>query len=382
VCLNIQIHGGVMQQGILQLCKDFNIKGNLVNFKIFKSGHINTTLLVRFEHDGEIKEYVLQKINKYVFKNPEDVMHNISNVTKHIKNKIKANGQSPDRKVLNFLTSSNGCPYTVDDNGDYWRMYEFINKSITYDKTDDLSVLEQTGKAFGEFQQLLDDYPAENLKAIIPNFHNTINRYRIFKSVLNEDPVGRAEEVSQEIQEYVNLAKIATRICKMQAQGQLPLRVTHNDTKLNNVLIDNQTGEYLCVIDLDTIMPGMVCFDFGDAVRFAANTCDEDETDLSKVKLDFYKFEALAKGFLSRVGSSLTDNEKKTLSLGAITMTIECGLRFLTDYIDGDNYFKIDYPQHNLDRARCQLALAKDMINNYYLMQDIVNQYCNQYSYK
>ena len=192
--------------------------------------------------------------------------------------------------------------------------------------------------------------------------------------------MGRVKYVKNEIQEFLALEQIATKMYKMQKQGTLNLRVTHNDTKCNNVLFDEETHKYLCVIDLDTIMPGLVGFDFGDAVRFAANTSTEDETDLDKVQLDFDKFEALTKGFLSRVSNSLTKEEKQTLVLGAITMTVECGLRFLTDYIDGDHYFKTEHLEHNLDRARCQLKLAKDMIKNYNKMQDIVRLHCNSCS--
>ncbi|MBO5954577.1 MAG: phosphotransferase [Clostridia bacterium] len=369
-----------MKERIKGLCENFNIKGKFDSFQYFKSGHINTTVLVRFIQDGELKEYVLQKINKNVFKNPEAVMENISNVTNFIKNKLKAKGEKTSRKVLKFYPSQNGKHFTIDDEGDYWRLYKFVNKSVTFNETDNLTVLEETGKAFGEFQQLLDGYPIKDLNIIIPHFHNTVNRYKIFKETLAKDPVNRAKEVQEEIDTYLSLENIATRIYKMQKKGELKLRVTHNDTKCNNVLFDEETGKYLCVIDLDTIMPGLVGFDFGDAVRFAGNTCAEDETDLNKVKLDFDKYEALTKGFVSRAGSSLTKNEQETLALGAITMTLECGVRFLTDYIDGDNYFKTEYPEHNLDRAKCQLTLAQDMIKNYNKMQEIVKQYCKEYS--
>ena len=368
-----------MENTILELSEQFNIKGKLLDYKIFKGGHINTTLMARFEVDDKIKEYVFQKINNYVFKRPEEVMENISNATNFIKNKLKSRGEKTSRRVLKFYPSKTGKYFTIDEEGDCWRVYKFVNKSITFNETDDLTVLEETGKAFGEFQQLLDDYPIENLNIIIPHFHNTVNRYKIFKETIAKNPVNRAEKVKAEIEEYLSVENIATKMYKMQRKDELKLRVTHNDTKCNNVLFDDETGKYLCVIDLDTIMPGLVGFDFGDAVRFAGNTCAEDETDLDKVKLDFNKYEALVKGFISTAGVSLTENEKQTLALGAITMTVECGVRFLTDYIDGDNYFKTDYAGHNLDRARCQLKLAKDMIENYAKMQEIVTKYCQEY---
>ena len=363
-----------MQNKILELCEKFNVTGKYIDYEIFKSGHINTTILARFEKDGKVKEYVLQKINSYVFKRPEEVMENISNVTNFIKNKLKEQGEKTSRRVLKFYPSEGGKYFTVDSDGDYWRMYKFVNKSITFDTTEDLTVLEETGKAFGEFQQLLDGYPIKDLNIIIPHFHNTENRYKIFKETLEKDPVGRACGVQEEIDEYLALEKIATKMYKMQKAGELQLRVTHNDTKCNNVLFDETTGKYLCVIDLDTIMPGLIGFDFGDAVRFAGNTCSEDETNLDKVYLDFDKYNALAKGFISRAGSSLTKAEQETLALGAITMTAECGLRFLTDYIDGDNYFKTEYPEHNLDRALCQLKLAQDMIAKQSEMRQIVQK--------
>ncbi len=369
-----------METIISNLKEKFNIKGDLLNYEILKSGHINTTVLARIEIDDKIKEYVFQKINKYVFKKPEEVMENISNVTNFIINKLKSRGEKTSRKVLKFYPSETGKYFTIDDKGDYWRAYKFVNKSISFNETDNLTILKETGKAFGEFQQLLDGFPIQDLNIIIPHFHNTVDRYRIFKEVLENDPVGRSKYVETEIKEYLALEHIATKMYKMQKQGLLNLRVTHNDTKCNNVLFDEETHKYLCVIDLDTIMPGLVGFDFGDAVRFAANTSKEDETNLDNVNLDFDKFEALTKGFLSRVGSTLSEEEKETLALGAITMTTECGLRFLTDYIDGDNYFKIDHPEHNLDRARCQLKLAQDMIRNHKKMQDIVHQYFKVYS--
>lgn len=370
-----------MDNKIKQLCENFNIHGNIIGYKPVTHGHINTTLFIRFAQNEKICDYILQKINNHVFNNPEQVMYNIINVTNFIKHKLIQEGENPDRKVLQFMPSTNGNYFVIDENGDYWRLSKYISNSITFNTTDRLDILAQTGKAFGEFQQLLDDYPVKDLKTIIPHFHNTIDRYKIFKSVLNNDPVGRAKHVNPEIDEFLNLENMATKLCRMQAQNKIPSRVTHNDTKCNNVLFDKSSGKYLCVIDLDTIMPGLACFDFGDAVRFATNTCGEDETDLSKVKIDLNKFDALARGYLSKASDSLTSNELQTLSLGAITMTIECGLRFLTDYIDGDNYFKIVYPQHNLDRSRCQLTLAKDMINNYHQMQQIVEKYCKQYSH-
>lgn len=369
-----------MKTLISDLKEKFNIEGDLLGYEILKSGHINTTLVVKIKIDDKIKEYVFQKINKYVFKKPDEVMENISNVTNFIKNKLKSRGESTSRKVLKFYPSQSGKYYSIDDKGDYWRVYKFVNNSISFNETENLEILEETGKAFGEFQQLLDGFPIKNLNIIIPHFHNTVDRYRIFKEITKQNPIGRVDLVKNEINAFLNLEQIATKMYKMQKQGLLKLRVTHNDTKCNNVLFNEENLKHLCVIDLDTIMPGLIGFDFGDAVRFGANTSSEDEIDLDKVGLDFNKFKALSKGFISQVGTVLSKEEKDTLALGAITMTTECGLRFLTDYINGDKYFKIEHPDHNLDRARCQLKLAQDMIQNHKKMQEIIDQYCNIYS--
>ena len=361
-----------MEKELVELCKAFNIDGEFDSIEIINNGHINSTFLVRFLSDGKIKEYVLQKINQHVFKQPENVMENILGVTSHIMNKLESEGKSIDRKTLSFKLAQDGNPFLVDDYGDYWRVCDFIGHSITFNETKDLSVIEETGKAFGEFQGLLADFPAEQLNITIPHFHNTQNRYDIFKQTLAQNPAGRAEFVLSEIEQYLSLEPVATQMYGMQQNGDLKLKVTHNDTKCNNVLFDSITRKFLCVIDLDTVMPGLLGFDFGDAIRFIANTSAEDETNLSKVEVDIAKFRAFASGFLNEVGDRISEEERSTLVLGAITMTAECGLRFLTDYIDGDNYFKTEYPEHNLDRARCQLKLAQSMLEKRKELEDIV----------
>ena len=364
-----------MEKKLLDLCKKFNIKGNFDSIEIVSNGHINSTFLIRFNENGKLKEYILQMINGHVFKNQSAVMSNIMNVTEHILSNLKSKKQPTDRKTLVFKNTSAGIPYEIDESGDFWRVSEFVENSITFNTTNSPKVLEETGKAFGEFQEYLSDFDAESLETIIPDFHNTQNRYKIFKETVALDPKKRASSVFDEIQEYLSLEFLATQMCNMLANGELKLRVTHNDTKCNNVLFDKDTKEHLCVIDLDTVMPGLLGFDFGDAIRFAGNSASEDEQNLSKVELDLNKYKAFTKGFLSSIKSNISDAEKDTLALGAITMTIECGLRFLTDYIDGDNYFKTDYPTHNLDRARCQLKLAKDMIKKYDKMKAIVDEF-------
>jgi len=363
----------ILNHKIKEMIANFGLKGEFEGCEVFKSGHINTTLLINMNENGETKKYVLQKINKYVFKKPEDVMENIINATGHIKTKLENEGKSADRKVLNFLSAKDDKYYSIDNDGDYWRVYRYVDNSITYDNPTP-EVMEESGKAFGEFQNMLADFDASKLHDIIPNFHNTIDRFKNLRNAIERDASGRAKDVEEIIIKYLALEDVACRLQKMLENGQLPLRVTHNDTKCNNVLFDAETGEAIIVIDLDTVMPGLVAHDFGDAIRFGANTVAED-APAEEAKLDLKKFEAFTKGFMSQVGDKLTPNEISTLALGPITMALECGVRFLTDYIDGDVYFKTTREGQNLDRAKNQLALAEDMIRNYDKMQSIVFDY-------
>ena len=364
-----------MDRKIEKICRKFGIDGEYLSYELLTNGHINTTYKVYFVRRGEVKDYILQRINVYVFKNPEAVMENIVKVTEYIREKIKATGVSAKRYVLHYQPTENGKYYFVDENDGFWRCARFIDDSVTFNITDNPTVIEEAGKAFGEFQMYLADFPVQDLNIVIPHFHNTVLRYETFENSVRRNDTGRADGVKVEIQKYLSLKKIATKMYKMQRAGELPLKVTHNDTKCNNVLFDKTTFRHLSVIDLDTVMPGLVGFDFGDAIRFTANTCDEDEKDVSIVKLDMDKFEAFTRGFLSAVGQTLSENEKNTLALGAVTMTVECGMRFLTDYLDGDKYFKISREEQNLDRARCQLALAEDMITRIDEMNEVVDKY-------
>lgn len=364
-----------MDRKIEKICRKFGIDGEYLSYELLTNGHINTTYKVYFVRRGEVKDYILQRINVYVFKNPEAVMENIVKVTEYIREKIKATGVSAKRYVLHYQPTENGKYYFVDEKDGFWRCARFIDDSVTFNITDNPTVIEEAGKAFGEFQMYLADFPVQDLNIVIPHFHNTVLRYETFENSVRRNDTGRADAVKVEIQKYLSLKEIATKMYKMQRAGELPLKVTHNDTKCNNVLFDKTTFRHLSVIDLDTVMPGLVGFDFGDAIRFTANTCDEDEKDVSIVKLDMDKFEAFTRGFLSAVGQTLSENEKNTLALGAVTMTVECGMRFLTDYLDGDKYFKISREEQNLDRARCQLALAEDMITRIDEMKEVVDKY-------
>ena len=353
----------------------FGLSGTLKSLENVKNGNINNTYKAVFSENGADNPYVLQRINSYVFKNPADIMHNIDMITTHIKQRYADQGLDSDRAVLDFLPTVDGKKYFIDDEQSFWRCCHFIKNSVTYNLSSDLKVLRNVGEAFGRFQLMLSDFNAEELREIIPDFHNTKKRLDTFFNDVDLDPVGRVAEVEKETAFLSEKRAITSRLSQMLEKGAIPLRVTHNDTKCNNVLFDADTKEPLVVIDLDTVMPGLVAHDFGDGVRFAANSADEDETDISKVQLDLDKYEAFTKGFIKTVAPILTPIEIDTMALGAITITVELASRFLDDYITGDKYFKIKYPEHNLVRARCQIALAQDMERKFDAMNQIVRSY-------
>ena len=363
------------EKQIIEACARFNIEGEYKSYEVLNSGHINMTYRVYFFRHNELKDYILQRVNTYVFKKPEDVMENISEVTEYIRAKIKATGVTAKRNVLHYATTADGKYYTVMPDGGFWRCCRYINDSISFTKTDDLKIIEESGKAFGKFQTYLSDYPVEKLHIVIPHFHNTIMRYEALREAIKNDEAGRLESVREVIAGYEALEELATKPYRMQKQGMLPLRVTHNDTKTSNVLFDADTSEELTVIDLDTVMPGLVAFDFGDAIRVAGSTVDEDERDLTKVALDLEKYEAFTRGFVHGLDGMVSQAEMDSLALGAIAMTAECGVRFLTDYLNGDKYFRIHYPDQNLARAKCHLTLAQDMVKKFQTMQEIVDKY-------
>lgn len=360
---------------LIEVCKRFEIQGEYRFYELINSGHINTTYCVYFFRNGEMKDYIVQKINTYVFRDPIAVMENISSVTEYIRAKIKATGVTAKRSVLHYAHTNTDTYYTVMPDGGFWRCCRYIDDSISVEKTDDLFLIEQSGKAFGEFQTYLADYPVQKLHIVIPHFHNTIMRYEALYRAVEENLAGRVDEVQDVLAGYRALEEIATKPYRLQTQKILPLRVTHNDTKISNVLFDKQTKRRLTVIDLDTVMPGLVAFDFGDAIRIVASTGDEDEKDLDKVAVNVEKYEAFTRGFVSALKERLTPAEKSTLALGAVAMTLECGARFLTDYLNGDKYFRIHYPDQNLVRARCHLALAQDMVQRLDELQAIVDKY-------
>lgn len=322
----------------------------------YGNGHINDTFLVICG-----ARYILQRMNHVVFPHPEEVMENILGVTEHLRQKASARGGDVQRASLVVVPTRRGETFFRDSIGSYWRLYEFCERTITREVIEDPQDFYTCAEAFGQFQCELSDYPAEKLHETIVNFHNTPKRYENLMRAIEADVCGRVGEVAEEIAFATERAEFAKLLENARAEGKLPLRVTHNDTKLNNILFDEQTGAPVCVIDLDTVMPGYSVTDFGDSIRFGANTAVEDETDLSKVTLDLSLFELYAKGFLKGCGGRLTECEIELLPEGAMMMTLECGVRFLTDYLEGDVYFRTHRPKHNLDRARNQFALVADM---------------------
>ena len=347
--------------------KQFNTD-EITYIEPYGSGHINSTWLsVHKSADGSEVKNLLQKINNYVFKNPDELMSNIVGVTAFLRDKVEEDG------TLTVIQTLDGKNYFLDEFGNYWRVYKFIEEATAYQQIENDNDFYTCGLAFGEFQQMLAEYPAEKLYETIPNFHNTPSRFADFKKALAEDKAGRAKDVQAEIDFVLARECKADAITSKLESGEIPYRVTHNDTKLNNILIDDATGKAKCVIDLDTIMPGAAAYDFGDSIRFGASTGAEDETDLSKISVSTHLFEVFAKGYLSTANKFLTPAEKDSLVTGAYLMTLECGVRFLTDHLNGDVYFKIHRENHNLDRCRTQFKLVADMEAKEAELRAIVN---------
>ena len=342
--------------------RHFRITGSPVSCAEFGSGHINLTYKVNCD-DGSA--YILQRINQYVFTDPKAVMENVGAVTEYLRTRV-----SDPSEILHFVPSDTGTYYYVDEAGEYWRCYEFAD-GLCLDLPESDKDFYESAIAFGRFQEMLRDFPAETLHETIPLFHNTANRYRLFRKALQEDRVGRAASVQPEIDFLLQRQEEGATICHLLDAGEIPLRVTHNDTKLNNVLLDCKTRKALCVLDLDTVMPGSSLYDYGDSIRFGAATAPEDEKDLSKMGINLHLFRVYTAGYLAAC-KSLTPKERELLPLGAKTLTLELAVRFLTDYLDGDRYFKTAYPEHNLVRARAQMKLVADMEEKWEDMQKIV----------
>lgn len=366
-----------------ELLNAFAFDGEFTKSLQLHDGHINNTYKFEFcGADGAINEYLVQEINTYVFKDYEGLMKNVIGVTDFMKKKIIANGGDPKRECLTVIGAVDGKPYYIDENGRCWRCYNFVGNAHSYQSVECAQVFGNAAKAFGKFQNMLSDYPIASLYETIPNFHNTVSRFADFKKAVSDNLSGRAESVKDEIRFVFDREKDCSVLLDLLNAGKLPLRVTHNDTKLNNVMFDNETDEGICVVDLDTVMPGLSLYDFGDSIRFGANTAAEDEKNVSKVSLSLEYFKAYTLGYLSTAGESLTQEEINQLAFSSKLMTLECGMRFLGDYINGDVYFKTEYSEHNLVRARTQFALVADMENKAEQMELIVDECCRELGIK
>jgi Ser/Thr protein kinase RdoA (MazF antagonist) len=353
----------------------FDFPATLLGAVRYGQGHINDTFCVLCQpQEGDAIRFILQGLSLAAFPRQDELMENFVGITSYLRDKIIAQGGDPLRETLSLVKTRDGKDYYTDGSGKVWRLTPFIENTDCFQSATP-ELFEASARAFGRFQYMLQGYPAETLHEAIVNFHNTEDRYAKFIAALEADKLGRAKDVQAEI-EFVTSRKADCSVA-LQAlrDGILPLRVTHNDTKLNNILIDRDTQVGICVIDLDTTMPGLSINDFGDSIRFGANHSKEDEKDLSKVNFDIELYEAYTRGFIQGAQGGLTENELKYLPWGARLMTLECGIRFLTDYLDGDNYFRIHYPEQNLDRCRTQFKLVKDMEEQFDAMAAVIEKY-------
>jgi len=349
----------------------FGLAGRVERTEEIRTGNINRTFEVTVTGDGG--RYIFQQLNTFVFPQPRQVMDNILAVTEHIKGRLLARDGSCDRRVLSFLTTPAGKAYVEDREMGFWRAYRYIDRARTYSLIENPYYFREAGFAFGDFQGLLADFPACTLAETIPHFHHTPSRMRDFRRALQEDRAGRAAEIRREADYLLEWEERGGELARRLEAGALPYRVTHNDTKISNVLFDTQTDRAICVIDLDTVMPGASAYDFGDAVRSGASTAEEDEENLEKVGFSLELFERFTEGFLAGTAGLLTAAEIDALPLGARVLTLELAARFLTDYLDGDVYFKVTRPGHNLIRTRTQIRLAQDIESKFDRMQAIVH---------
>lgn len=354
----------------------FDFGNPVVGAVRYGHGHINDTFCVHTQpQDDSCIAFILQRMSSAAFKNPDQLMSNVLGVTEYLGEKITRVGGDRSREAIEVRRTRTGAPYYTDSEGGAWRVYPFIRDIHCYQTADTPELFAASGRAFGRFQRMLDGYPAETLYETIPDFHNTEDRLKKFKEALAADSLGRADSCRPEAEFILAREKDCSVALDALRNGILPLRVTHNDTKLNNVLIDRETGEGICVIDLDTVMPGLSINDFGDSIRFGANHCAEDEKDLSKMYIDLDLFDVYAAAFIEGAGDTLTDAELEYLPWGAKLMTLECGMRFLTDYLVGDTYFHTQREGQNLDRARTQFKLVQDMEAHWDEMNAIIAKY-------
>ena len=360
---------------ISQILAAYVLPGTVADVARHGKGHINDTFCVVCKTpEGGTARFILQRLSQAAFPHPEEVMENFVGITSYLRREILAEGGDPLRETLSLVKTGDGADFVTDAEGRAWRLMPFIENAECYQSATP-ELFAASGRAFGRFQYMLRDYPARTLHETIPHFHDTESRFEQFLAALEADKLNRAEGVSPEIQFILRRKADCGVALRALREGKLPLRVTHNDTKLNNILIDRDTHEGICIIDLDTTMPGLAINDFGDSIRFGANHCLEDEQDLTKVNFDISLYEVFTRGFLEGARGSLTSAELEYLPWGARLMTLECGIRFLTDYLDGDHYFHVSHPRQNLDRARTQLKLVKDMEEQFDAMGAVVAKY-------
>ena len=360
---------------ISQILAAYVLPGTVADGARHGKGHINDTFCVVCRMpEGGTARFILQRLSQAAFPHPEEVMENFVGITSYLRREILAEGGDPLRETLSLVKTGDGADFVTDAEGRAWRLMPFIENADCYQSATP-ELFAASGRAFGRFQYMLRDYPARTLHETIPHFHDTEVRFDQFIAALEADKLNRAEGVSPEIQFILRRKADCGVALRALREGKLPLRVTHNDTKLNNILIDRDTHEGICIIDLDTTMPGLAINDFGDSIRFGANHCMEDEQDLTKVNFDISLYEVFTRGFLEGARGSLTSAELEYLPWGARLMTLECGIRFLTDYLDGDHYFHVSHPRQNLDRARTQLKLVKDMEEQFDAMGAVVAKY-------
>lgn len=354
---------------------NFMFAGEFLRAEPYGFGHINDTYAAYFHlADGGIRRYIMQRINHFVFKKPGELMTNVNAVTTHLRQKISAAGGDPDRETLTLIPTQGGEIFHKTEKGDYWRAYIFIEGALTYQIPESPQHVYNAARAYGHFQQMLSDFPAAQLYETIPNFHNTAKRFEDFLRAVERDPYQRAQSVKMEIDFVRQRAAEMPVLVDLIAQGTLPLRVTHNDTKYNNVMIDDVSGEGICVIDLDTVMPGSLLYDFGDAIRSITNTAAEDERNLSIVQFSLDTYEKYVQGYLVATRDALIPVELEYLAFSARLMTLECGMRFLVDYLDGDIYFRTYRAHQNLDRCRTQFKLVQEMENQSDVMEEMVRE--------
>lgn len=349
-----------------EILKAYGIEDKLTDWSVIHNGHINRTYSVSYKtNNGKTERRLLQQINTEVFKKPAELMDNIVRVTAFLKDKISKEGGDTERETLTVFKTKEGKYYYVDSTGAYWRCYNFVEDAFSYNAIENDHLFYEAGAAFGKFQSQLADFPIDTLFDTIPDFHNTYKRYLQLKDAAEKNAAGRLEKVAEELKFAYDREEDTKVLVDLTEKGELPLRVTHNDTKLNNIMFDNKTGKAICIVDLDTVMPGLSLYDFGDAIRYGANTAAEDEKDVSKVSIDLNLYEKYVKGYLSTAGKSLTEKEIEYLPFSAKLLTFECGMRFLADYLNGDVYFATAYPEHNLDRCHTQFALVADIEKNF-----------------